>query len=487
MIHNKQSIQNHNKLSCDNDIVKKVYSSLNKYNILETGNVLAILYSSGSDSSTLLHIINTIKSNIKIQKNIDISIILIHINYNLRGCDSIADKDFAILQSQKLGCQIFVEEIEQNVFDSGNLQKKARDIRYQYAKSLYKQKAFTHLLVAHNKNDYIETVLYKLIKGTSTRLPYTFKERVGYIVRPMLDVCKDEINEYIDKNNIEYRLDKSNEKNKYSRNKIRNLVLPVFDSISDKSMDNIIDFLSLMKQELKPLEKRAALYCKKYISRTDTQGYSLNIKHIHNLNKIIAFRIIARFVSKSSDIRISKKIIGEIYKIIISPKPNITVMIEGYSIEKVYDILSVSRNNANINLLNSNPPDFNKKIIVEQEGVYNFYDKNISISIVNKNDIDLKDGSVYLDIQFPFIIRSRKEADIIYSYPHNHKKSLRKIFIDSKIPIKIREKIPIIEYNGEIAAVAMKFYSDKQNRVANKYSINQNSLYNIIKIEIKSD
>ncbi len=467
-----------------NDTLKeKVYSCLSKYEILKNGNTLAILYSSGSDSSTLLHVLSTIKTELKTQKDIDISIVIIHINYNLRGADSIADRDFAMHRAKELGCKIFVNNIENSVFDSGNLQKKARDIRYQYAKDLYKQNAFTHLLVAHNKNDYVETILYKLIKGTSTRMPYSFKECVGYIIRPMLDVSKDEINLYIDNHNIEYRLDKSNEKNKYSRNKIRNIVLPVFDSISDKSMDNIIDFISLMKQELKPLEKRCKLYCRKHMHRLGKQSYSLELEPLSKIkSKVIVFRIIARFISKSSSIRITRKIIEEIHKIIISPKPNISMNIEGYTLQKAYDKLSISKKNYNDNKYLTNSQD---QIIIEQEGLYNFNGSNIFINIVNKDKINIKDGSIYLDIGFPFMVRNRKDADIIYSYPNGHKKSLRKIFIDAKIPIQIRKIIPIIEYKDEIVAIAMKPFAAEYNRIANKYSIDENTSNNIIKIEIK--
>ena len=177
-------------------IEEKIYSCLNKYNLLESNNVLALAYSGGSDSATLLHIIN----KIRIEKKIDI--ILIHVNYNLRGSDSLEDKNFAINKANELGIKIFIKDVEIGTFDIGNLQQHARDIRYQYFQKLYKQKMFTHLLMAHNKDDYLETILYKLIKGSSTRLAHSFKEQRGYIIRPMLTVSKNEINEYIKKKKL---------------------------------------------------------------------------------------------------------------------------------------------------------------------------------------------------------------------------------------------------------------------------------------------
>ena len=448
-------------------IEEKIYSCLNKYNLLESKNVLALAFSSGSDSSTLLDIIN----EIRIEKKIDI--ILIHVNYNLRGSDSLEDKNFAINKANELGIKIFIKDVEIGTFDIGNLQQHARDIRYQYFQKLYKQKMFTHLLMAHNKDDYLETILYKLIKGSSTRLAHSFKEQRGYIIRPMLTVSKNEINEYIKKKNLPYRKDKSNESNKYARNKIRNTVLPIFESISNKSMDNIINFVDLMDSEIAFLEKKVKKYYKKHTIEKDGK-YIINIDSMKKLNKIIAFRIIARFLSKSSNIRITKKIIEECYKIIISKKPNITINIADYKLEKSYDFFSCMKNNIDIYT--------NTPLPIEQDGEYNFYDKTIYIKTVDKNNIDLNDGSIYLDIAFPFIIRTRKQSDIIYTYPNNQKKSLRKIFIDLKIPSNIRDKIPIIEYNDEIAALCIRFYLDAQNRISNKYSINKNSNSRIIKI-----
>ncbi len=474
---NKGRIRNS---SANKDIVEKVCFSLNKYSALADGNVVAVLYSSGSDSTTLLHILNAIVAGVKAKQSINVGIVIIHVNYNLRGEDSIADRDFAIQQANKLGCKIFIKEVDKSIFDKGNLQQKARNIRYRYARSLYEQKVFTHLLVAHNKNDYIETVLYKLIKGTSTRLPYSFKERVGYIIRPMLDVSKDEINNYINNNGITYRLDKSNNKNKYSRNKIRNIVLPALESISNNSIDNIADFLTLMKCELEPLEQRALHYCKKHtsIDRSENKIYSLGIEHIGSQHKTIIFRIIAKFISKASNIRISKKIIEEVYKIVISSKPNISIIIEGYKLEKAYNALNIYKHKrAAVDGTHS------AKIVVQQEGQYSFYGKEIIISIVNKNCVNLKDGAIYLDIDFPFTIRNRANADVIHTYPNGNTKSLREIFIDAKIPIKIREKIPIIECKREIVAVAIGFYSTKYNRISCTCSIDKNSSDNIIRID----
>ena len=275
------------------------------------------------------------------------------------------------------------------------------------------------------------------------------------------------------KKNLPYRKDKSNESNKYARNKIRNTVLPIFESISNKSMDNIINFVDLMDSEIAFLEKKVKKYYKKHTIEKDGK-YIINIDNMKKLNKIIAFRIIARFLSKSSNIRITKKIIEECYKIIISKKPNITINIADYKLEKSYDFFSCMKNNIDIYT--------NTPLPIEQDGEYNFYDKTIYIKTVDKNNIDLNDGSIYLDIAFPFIIRTRKQSDIIYTYPNNQKKSLRKIFIDLKIPSNIRDKIPIIEYNDEIAALCIRFYLDAQNRISNKYSINKNSNSRIIKI-----
>ena len=271
-----------------------------------------------------------------------------------------------------------------------------------------------------------------------------------------------------------YRKDKSNESNKYARNKIRNTVLPIFESISNKSMDNIINFVNLMDSEITFLEKKVKKYCKKHTTIEENGKYIINIASLKKLNEIIAFRIIARFLSKSSSIRITRKIIEECYKIIISKKPNITINIADYKLEKSYDFFSCMKNNIDIYT--------NTPLPIEQDGEYNFYDKTIYIKTVDKNNIDLNDGSIYLDIAFPFIIRTRKQSDIIYTYPNNQKKSLRKIFIDLKIPSNIRDKIPIIEYNDEIAALCIRFYLDAQNRISNKYSINKNSNSRIIKI-----
>ena len=197
---------------------------------------LAVAYSGGIDSQTALHIIY------KLKKELGFNLIIIHINYNLRGEESKEDELFARNIAKKYNLNIYIKEIKEGSYNKKNIQNEARKDRYEFFEELYKKNIFDYLIIAHNKDDFAETIIYRMIKGAGTDIYNCLKKKNNYILRPMLDFYRTDIENYAKENNLEYREDSSNKKNKYARNKIRNIIIPLLETINKKSKDNIIKF-----------------------------------------------------------------------------------------------------------------------------------------------------------------------------------------------------------------------------------------------------
>ena len=263
---------------------------------------LAVAYSGGIDSQVLLNIAYRLKDELSF------NLIIIHVNYNLRGEDSTNDELFTRDMAKKYNIEIYVKEIAPNSYNGKNIQLEARNDRYNFFEELHNKKIYDYLLIAHNKDDLAETIIYRMIKGAGTNVYKSLREKKGYVLRPILNFYRKDIEVYAKNNNLEHREDYSNKKNYYARNKIRNLIIPMLEEINTKAKTNIIRFAKRSYDEAVILRKKTNILYKKNISNDNK---TLSIKKIKSMNYIFTSRIIIKLLAKNN-IEISEKRVSEI-------------------------------------------------------------------------------------------------------------------------------------------------------------------------------
>ncbi len=419
---------------------------------------LALAYSGGIDSQVLLNIAYRLKDELSF------NLIIIHVNYNLRGEDSTNDELFARDMAKKYNIEIYVKEIAPNSYNGKNIQLEARNDRYNFFEELHNKKIYDYLLIAHNKDDLAETIIYRMIKGAGTNVYKSLRDKKGYILRPILNFYRKDIEEYAKNHNLEHREDVSNKKNYYSRNKIRNLIIPMLEEINTNAKNNIIRFAKRSYEETYILRKKVNKLYKKNISEKNTK---LNIEKIKNTNELFIKKIIIKFLAKNN-IEITEKRVSEILNIIKSNKPNIRLRLDNFYLIKEYNFIKTieKQNEKKLNDIKTN-----NFIKIEKDGVYNFLNKKIEIKTVLNKDINYKDN-IYIKADYPLIMRNKKESDFINAYPNGNKKYLRKIFIDLKIPLYERELIPVItSENDDILALYLEPYG--LNRISKNAAVNK--------------
>ena len=432
---------------------------------------LAVAYSGGIDSQVLLNIAYRLKDELSF------NLIIIHVNYNLRGEDSTNDELFARDMAKKYNIEIYVKEIAPNSYNGKNIQLEARNDRYNFFEELHNKKIYDYLLIAHNKDDLAETIIYRMIKGSGTNVYKSLRDKKGYILRPILNFYRKDIEEYAKNNNLEHREDVSNKKNYYSRNKIRNLIIPMLEEINTNAKNNIIRFAKRSYEETYILRKKINKLYKKNISEKNTK---LNIEKIKNTNELFIKKIIIKFLAKNN-IEITEKRVSEILKLIKSDKPNIRLRLDNFYLIKEYNFIKTieKQNEKKLDDIKAN-----NLIKIEKDGVYNFLNKKIEIKTVLNKDINYK-NNIYIKADYPLIIRNKKESDFINTYPNGNKKYLRKIFIDLKIPLYEREKIPVIlSEKDDILALYLEPYG--LNRVSKNAAVNKDDEY-ILEINFYND
>lgn len=157
------------------------------------------------------------------------SFALAHVNYQLRGADSKADEDFVQALAVQWGVVCHVKQVSDQEWE-GNLQQKAREIRYGWFEQLCDEHGYTAYLTAHHQRDQAESLLLALFKGRGSRALAGMPLQLGRRVRPLLGVSEEAVQQFAQNEALVWRQDASNQSLKYDRNFIRNEVLPLLRS-----------------------------------------------------------------------------------------------------------------------------------------------------------------------------------------------------------------------------------------------------------------
>ncbi len=198
----------------------------------EKSSVLVAL-SGGPDSVALLHLL------LEQAKKNGGKVYAAHVNYRLRGAESDGDEEFCRELCQRLKVRLYVRRVKPGEIKQGNVQAQARRIRYQYFEDVCARYKIERVAIGHNKSDNAETFLMNLGRGAGTFGLGRMKQP-GNVLRPLLDWTRDEIEAYLKRHRLKYRIDESNLADKYLRNRVRKRLLPaIAEVLGEKSLDAI--------------------------------------------------------------------------------------------------------------------------------------------------------------------------------------------------------------------------------------------------------
>ena len=233
--------------------------------------------SGGVDSMVLLHL----------AKNHNIPIHVLHVNYNLRGIDSIKDEEFIeeFCTENKIPISIHKVQLKERIEkNGGNLQNEARKIRYDFFRSKLNQVENSKLLIAHHQDDQIETFWLQLYRGSGLKGMAGMEKLNSDFLRPILDISKKELFQYAKLNGIDWREDKSNSSVDYQRNLWRNEFIPFLN----KEIPTITDSLSFIQHIFKENLDEILLKTNKVINEIKYNNYiELNLLSDFNITEII--------------------------------------------------------------------------------------------------------------------------------------------------------------------------------------------------------
>lgn len=233
----------------------KVLNTIKKYNLIQENDKIVIGVSGGPDSMCLLNILNGLKEKLNFE------IVVAHINHMIRK-EAEEETQYVKNFCDKLGIKCYIKRID--VIDKSNKEKigteeAGRKARYDFFEEVLNIVNANKIATAHNENDNAETVLMNIFRGAGTSgLKGIEPIRDNKYIRPIIECERSEIEEYCRVNKLQPKIDKTNFENVYTRNKIRNVLIP---EIKKEFNPNIIESLNklsiLSRQENNFIQKYA--------------------------------------------------------------------------------------------------------------------------------------------------------------------------------------------------------------------------------------
>ena len=417
-------------------MLKKVISYIEKNKILQDGDSVLLGVSGGADSVCMLHVLYSLREKYHLK------LYVVHVNHGIRGSEAKRDADFVEQMAENL--QIPFRVVTANIPEMAKEQKLSEEeagriFRYNTFEQVANEVGANKIAVAHNLNDNSETVLFNLFRGSRLKGLTGISPMRGQIIRPLLCCSRNEIEQYLQENNLSYCTDSTNKETDYSRNRIRLKLMPyIKENINQKAEYNIVNAAENLSQVYE------------YIYGEAQKAYKIHVKDnvllnsAEDLNVVILQEVVRMWIlentGKLKDIKANHvNIVIGLLSNQVSKKSELPY---GLKLIKTYEDVKVLPEN-------NEGKDSNRQTIIEGGKIFNT--EKITVTVENesfdKSNIPDLLYTKWLDYDKikGLTLRKRLPGDYIEisgsESGRSVKKKLKKYFIDNKIPQEERNNI----------------------------------------------
>ena len=281
-------------------MINKVLQTIKKYNLIENWDRLVLGVSGGPDSICMLSILNKIRNDEK--NKLQFEIVVAHINHMIR-VEAKDDEIFVKQFCEKINVPFYSKSIDIQKIANNNkvgTEEAGRNERYKFFDEILEKTHSNKIAIAHNKNDKVETMIMNILRGSGiSGLKGIEPIKNNKYIRPLIECERFEIEQYCKDNNIEARIDKTNFENVYTRNKIRNIIIPYIKKEFNPNIIQTMDRLSeLVKEEDEFLEKLVQKIYKELLIEEKTKEIVLDLKKFNKEEKVIKSRLLLYTISR---------------------------------------------------------------------------------------------------------------------------------------------------------------------------------------------
>ena len=473
------------------NIYEKVLNYIKENNLISEGDTIVEGISGGADSVCLLLMLEALKSEISFNT------VAVHVHHGIRKKSADKDQKFVekLCESKGIELKTFKKDIPLICKITKESEEECgRRIRYEIFDDICKMYDNAKIAVAHHMNDQAETVLFRIIRGSGIKGLTGMEAQRDNIIRPLLCLKRDEIEQYLDETGQDYRIDETNGKLEYSRNYIRKKIIPKLESVRNNAVDHINalsgeaseinDFMEKKASEL--LEFASNEADKKYITKGLSKKYKAD-----DLSKaepiLLKFAVRTLIAESGVSIKdITRSHVDSVCELITKPKSGEISLPRGITFVKesgivyirpregfsgeIKELVNVKNIDADIRASDTGYEDVSPIQTVKQDtSVFKFY-----YPISGEGNYMLPDGSViscrilhefnqdeipedsctkwmdYDKMASDLCLRTRKTGDYLVINKKGNEGNLKNYMINEKIPKSERDDVPLLASGSKI-------------------------------------
>ncbi len=426
-------------------LAHRLFEEVRTSALVESGEHILLAVSAGLDSMVMLHLF------LEIQTSLDLKLEVVHLNHGLRGEEGEGDQQFVceLCASLKLSCHSKTEDVRAfSRRDKLSIEEAGRTLRYRFFTEVLRKTSAAKVATAHTADDQAETVMDHFLRGSGSAGLAGMRDHRPEVIRPLLRFSRQELQDYMDECKFPHREDSSNRDLAFRRNRIRHELMPYlrqhFNSNLLKGLNQtasifqeIEDFLVAEGQ--KALNSGVLLQQKKDIIILDPQAF---LDYTYLVQKYIIYNCYAGLLIKRS--RIDCAFMQQILDLIARRKVGTRAILDS-NFELLIDhdgIVFLRRETASPGKVD---------VGIEQSSVveYGKYRLKWSISGRSHKTRFLDDTRIecfdYDKTGPQLTLRTCMPGDAFFPLNLGGKKKVGDFFSDSKVPLRLRQEIPILE------------------------------------------
>lgn len=428
-------------------LLYKIRRTIDRFGLCEKGDRMIVGVSAGVDSMVLLHLLNALR------QDFSLSLIVAHLNHGLRPQEALREAELVRQESFRLGLPFEYQEMKVREFREIrriSLQEAARQVRFRFFYDLCQKYSADKIALGHHADDQVETLLLRLFRGSGLQgLKGMLPIREGRIIRPLLEVWKEDIESVAHECSIPYLIDSSNLKENYLRNRLRLDLIPLIEKEYQKGFrKNIFKTSILLKDENEFMDEEAEKAYREIVHEEEEESY-FNLSELQSLHPALRWRIIQKVLGRINE-RLNQteweiKEVNLIHQALQRPPASFLIPLSGgLFCEKRYERVSIKRGEPemippfNVELQcpgRTYISEIGKEILLEEVACEEC--KSISLS----RNIALLD---YENLSLPLRVRNFRPGDRFQPMGFEGTQKLKKFFINLKIPKIERANIPLL-------------------------------------------
>ena len=429
----------------DKSLKEKVKRHILKNKLIDSKDTVIVALSGGADSVCLLLLLSELKDEL------GFSLKAAHLNHGIRGDEAKRDEEFSKNLCKKLEIEIFTGFKDIPALSGGkNTELIAREERYAFLNEISEKYENGKIAVAHNKNDVAETVIMRLIRGSSVFGLKGIPVKNGNIIRPLLGTDREEIEGYLSKKEIPFVTDSTNLSDDYTRNKIRHKIIPSMKEINEGYLNSLCNTARRMADVSDFLIKSAK---ESYGEITEI----VDIEKLSKLHNALKEYVVTESAYKSGISELSETNIKDILSLMDSESGKQISLPEGYTAIRVYGEIKFQRKKI-------------KEAYYKELKIGKNYIKEAGYTV---EITESKKGIDADKLVFPLYARPKKSGDYIEIKGTEGRKKIKKLYIDEKLPLDKREYYPLIMSEEKVVFALGRcgkdFLSDENSK--NVYTI----------------